>query len=44
VIARELPSAERHAIFDKVVAAAPGFGEYQAKTRRVIPLVELRRA
>jgi hypothetical protein len=28
----------------KVVAAAPGFGEYQSKTTRVIPLFELIRA
>jgi hypothetical protein len=27
-----------------IVAAAPGFGEYQAKTSRVIPLFELQRA
>jgi deazaflavin-dependent oxidoreductase (nitroreductase family) len=41
VIARELPAAERDAIFGKVTAAAPGFAEYQAKTSRVIPLFEL---
>ena len=41
--ARELPAAERDEIFDKVVAAAPGFGEYQSKTSRVIPLFELQR-
>ena len=44
VTARELPEAERAAVFEKVVAAAPGFGEYQAKTSRVIPLFELVRA
>jgi deazaflavin-dependent oxidoreductase (nitroreductase family) len=44
VTARELPSAERAEIFDKVVAAAPGFGEYQAKTSRVIPLFDLVRS
>ncbi len=43
VTARELPTAERDEIFDKVVAAAPGFGEYQSKTSRVIPLFELQR-
>lgn len=43
VTARELPSDERDAVFAKVVAAAPGFGEYQAKTSRVIPLFELQR-
>lgn len=40
---RELPSAERDELFRKVVAVAPGFGEYQAKTSRVIPLFELTR-
>ncbi len=43
VTARELPRGERDETFPKVVAAAPGFGEYQAKTSRVIPLFELRR-
>lgn len=42
-IARELPRAERDDIFAKVTASAPGFGEYQAKTTRVIPLFELQR-
>ena len=41
VTTRELPAAERDEIFDKVVAAAPGFGEYQSNTSRVIPLFEL---
>jgi deazaflavin-dependent oxidoreductase (nitroreductase family) len=41
VTARELPAAERDALFEKVAAAAPGFAEYQSKTDRVIPLVEL---
>lgn len=44
VTARELPRAERDALFDKITAAAPGFAEYQAKTSRVIPLFELQRA
>ncbi|MGH3676265.1 MAG: nitroreductase family deazaflavin-dependent oxidoreductase [Mycobacterium sp.] len=44
VNARELPRAERDEIFDEIVAAAPGFGEYQANTSRVIPLFELQRA
>jgi deazaflavin-dependent oxidoreductase (nitroreductase family) len=44
VSSRELPRDERDALFDKVVAAAPGFGEYQSKTSRVIPLFELTRA
>ena len=44
VTARELPHDERADIFAKVVAAAPPFGEYQAKTTRVIPLFELQKA
>jgi deazaflavin-dependent oxidoreductase (nitroreductase family) len=44
VTARELPAAEREALFDKITAAAPGFAEYQSKTRRVIPLFELQPA
>lgn len=44
VTARELPADERDAVFAKIVAAAPGFGDYQAKTSRVIPLFELQRA
>jgi deazaflavin-dependent oxidoreductase (nitroreductase family) len=41
VTARELPAAERDALFEKIAAAAPGFGEYQSNTSRVIPLFEL---
>ena len=44
VTVRELPSEERDATYPKVVELAPGFGEYQAKTSRVIPLFELQRA
>ena len=43
VTARELPSAERDQLFDKLTALAPGFADYQAKTTRVIPLFELQR-
>ncbi len=43
VIARELSDEERDEAYPKVVAVAPGFGEYQAKTSRVIPLFELTR-
>lgn len=43
VTARELPAEDRDAVFARIVAAAPGFGEYQAKTDRVIPLFELSR-
>jgi deazaflavin-dependent oxidoreductase (nitroreductase family) len=43
VIAREMPLDERNAVYPKIVAMAPGFGEYQEKTNRIIPLFELRR-
>ena len=43
VTVRELPIEERDELYPKVVAAAPGFGEYQSKTSRVIPLFELTR-
>jgi deazaflavin-dependent oxidoreductase (nitroreductase family) len=43
VLARELPEDERDATYPKVVAVAPGFGDYQSKTDRVIPLFELQR-
>lgn len=43
VVARELPPDERDEVYPKVVQVAPGFGEYQAKTSRVIPLFELTR-
>ena len=35
---------ERDATYPKVIAMAPVFAEYQAKTTRVIPLFELTRA
>ena len=41
VVARELPRDERDRIYDIVVQRAPGFGEYQKKTDRVIPVFEL---
>jgi deazaflavin-dependent oxidoreductase (nitroreductase family) len=44
VTARELPSEERDEMYPKVVELAPGFGDYQSKTSRVIPLFELQRA
>lgn len=43
VVARELPPQERDPAWEKIVATAPGFGEYQANTSRVIPLFELMR-
>lgn len=44
VVARELPLAEREELYPKVVAIAPGFGDYQKNTERIIPLFELTRA
>ena len=44
VTARELPSAERDQLWRKLIAAAPGFGDYQSKTTRVIPVFELQPA
>ncbi|MDT5208157.1 MAG: hypothetical protein QOF67_572 [Mycobacterium sp.] len=44
VTARELPPEERAQEWPKVVALAPGFGDYQSKTTRIIPLFELQRA
>ena len=43
VVARELPPDERDRAWAQIVSAAPGFGEYQEKTSRVIPLFELQR-
>jgi hypothetical protein len=44
VVVRELPAVERDETYPKVVALQPGFGDYQAKTSRIIPLFELTRA
>lgn len=38
---RELPRDERDAIYRTVVERAPGFGEYEQRTDRVIPVFEL---
>ncbi|MFV8053575.1 MULTISPECIES: nitroreductase family deazaflavin-dependent oxidoreductase [Mycobacteriaceae] len=43
VHAREMPLAERDAAYPRIVEKAPGFGEYQTKTDRVIPVIELQR-
>ena len=43
VISRELPLDERDDVYPQIVALAPGFGDYQKKTDRVIPLFELQR-
>ena len=41
VTAEEITGAEYEAKWAEIVAKAPGFGEYQEKTTRVIPLVRL---
>lgn len=38
---RELPRDERDSVYRIVVDRAPGFGEYQERTDRVIPVFEL---
>lgn len=44
VVAHEVPKEERDALYPRIVGQAPGFGEYQEKTSRVIPVIELRRS
>jgi len=44
VVARQLAEDERDATYPKIVEIAPGFGDYQSKTSRKIPLFELQRA
>jgi deazaflavin-dependent oxidoreductase (nitroreductase family) len=43
VTAHELGHDERDDLYPKIVAVAPGFGDYQAKTSRIIPLFELQK-
>jgi deazaflavin-dependent oxidoreductase (nitroreductase family) len=43
VRARELPADERDAVYPRIVQQAPGFGGYQSKTDRIIPVIELQR-
>lgn len=43
VTAREVSRAERDALYPRIVEQAPGFGGYQEKTERVIPVIELTR-
>jgi deazaflavin-dependent oxidoreductase (nitroreductase family) len=44
VKARELPAAERDDVIPKLTAVVSAFGEFQAKTKRVIPIFELQPA
>lgn len=41
VIAKVITGAERDRLFAEQVKRAPGFGEYQAKTTRTIPVIAL---
>ena len=41
--ARILPEPERSDVWKRVVAKMPGFADYQTKTTRVIPVVQLER-
>lgn len=43
VTVRELPRPERDAAYPRIVEIEEGFGVYEARTKRVIPLFELRR-
>ena len=43
VHAEELSGPERDEIWSRVVAERPGFGDYQAKTTRTIPVLRLTR-
>lgn len=44
VEAQDVTGDERSALWAEVVAEAPGFGEYQEKTTRTIPVIRLTRA
>jgi deazaflavin-dependent oxidoreductase (nitroreductase family) len=44
VVASEVDGAERDEIWSRIVADSPGFGEYQEKTTRTIPVFMLTRA
>ena len=41
VTASEITGEDRYRIWQDIAAAAPGFGEYQTKTTRIIPLFDL---
>jgi deazaflavin-dependent oxidoreductase (nitroreductase family) len=42
-VARPLTGEERDRVFAEQVHRMPGFGDYERKTTRVIPVIELRR-
>ena len=41
MVAHELPKTERDNVYERIVELAPGFGEYETRTDRVIPVFEL---
>jgi deazaflavin-dependent oxidoreductase (nitroreductase family) len=43
VVAEEITGAERDELWNRIVAKAPHFGDYQRKTERLIPLLRLTR-
>ena len=43
VEATELSGEERDAVWSRIVAERPGFGDYQTKTTRRLPVIRLRR-
>jgi deazaflavin-dependent oxidoreductase (nitroreductase family) len=43
VVAEEITGAERDELWQRVVSEKPGFGEYEKKTDRTIPLLRLTR-
>jgi deazaflavin-dependent oxidoreductase (nitroreductase family) len=43
VVAKVITGAERDEIYGKQASIAPQFAEYQQKTKRIIPVVELER-
>lgn len=43
VVAEEITGTERDELWNRIVAKAPHFGDYQRKTERLIPLLRLTR-
>jgi deazaflavin-dependent oxidoreductase (nitroreductase family) len=43
-VAETVEGDQRQEVWDRIVAAAPGFGEYQKQTDRLIPVVRLVRS
>lgn len=41
MVAHNLSKAEQDNVYERIVERAPGFGEYEKRTDRVIPVFEL---